>query len=133
MDADTECVNTLDDFFFEGDRFSCFENEKVGKDIETGIVLISAGHMGYQKEDGFCHECILEIAKADMRGKSGWEVTGNRFLAIMIDKWKETYKMKIYPSWYFIPKHGTGVEYQGSEKIYARHYFGSTFGLYGKI
>jgi len=133
VDADSECVNALDDFFFDNDRFTCYENEQVGIDTETGITLISEGFMGYQKEDGLCRECIAELGRIDMQNKRGWEVTGNRFFATMIDKWKDAYPMKIYPSWYFIPKHGTGEEYKGDGKIYSKHYWGSTFGLYGDL
>lgn len=134
IDADAECVNTLDDFFFtDSDRWSCYENEENGKDIETGITLISSGFMAFGKGDGLTRECILELSRTDMLNKFGWQATGNRFFAKVIDKFKDQYPVKIYPSWYFIPKHGTGVEYQGSDKIYSKHYWGGTFGLYGEL
>lgn len=131
IDADAECLNTLDDFFFENDRFSCWENEEVGKDPETGITLVSSAHMGFKPNDQLLGLCILEIAKIDMIGKHGWETTGNRFYATMIEKWKDQFPVTIYPSYFFIPEHGTGQKYKGDGKIYAKHYWGSTFGIYG--
>ena len=60
-----------------------------------------------------------------------WEITGPKLLTstlLQLD-----YKAcKLYPSHYFIPKHHTGLEYKGTDKIYAKQYWGSTFG-YDKI
>lgn len=130
VDADSECLNTLDDFFWENDRFTCYENEKKGIDIETKIVLIASSHMAFIPHDPLVAMCIEELGKIDMVGRSGWEVCGNRFFAQMILKYPQ-YPIKIYPSWYFLPVHGTGEKYEGTDKIYAKHYWGSTFNRYG--
>jgi mannosyltransferase OCH1-like enzyme len=134
LDADMECVNTLDDFFFENTRFTGYENEQNGFDLDTGtMLLLSSASMGFEPNDPLCNLCILELGKIDMVGKHGWQVCGNEFLATVAEKWKNQFPMKIYPSWYFLPKHGTGLEYRGTDKIYAKHYWGSTFGIYGTI
>jgi mannosyltransferase OCH1-like enzyme len=134
MDADTKCVATLDDFFFDTvERFTCWENEEVGKDPETGVRLLASGHQGCRQNDPFYMVCIQELSMVDVTTGRAWQVCGNRFLRSMADKHQESLPMTVYPSHYFIPKHGTGVEYKGSGKIYAEHYWGTTHNLYGKI
>ena len=131
VDADSECINTLDDFFFENNRFSCWENEQVGFDGD--VMLVSSGHHACKEKDELCGLAILELGKLDIDPNlRAWQLCGNLFFSKLINKWNFMYPTKIYPSWYFIPKHGTGVEYKGTDKIYAKHYWGSTFGIYGQ-
>ena len=136
VDADAECVNTLDDFFFENERFTCYEHERYGIDEESGLPRLSSGYLAFCPQDPFLAICIAELGKVDVVGKQAWEVVSNKFLAVLVNKYKEEYPMTIYPSWYFIPKHAISqpwndVEYKGADKIYAKHLWGSTFGLYG--
>lgn len=135
VDADSECVKTLDDFFFDETRWACYENELVGIDPD-GTVLVSESIMACEPVDPFFYHCIHELGMIDMQGKKGWEATGNRFFTDMIAKRGNTYPMKIYPSAYFIPLHATQIlrkqTYSGSEPVYAKHHWGSTFQIYGK-
>lgn len=135
IDADSECLNTLDDFFFEETRWTCWENELLSKDPD-GTVLVSESIMACEPVDSFFYYCIHELGMIEMKGKQGWQVTGCRFFTDMIAKRAETLPMKIYPSHYFIPRHAIQVVlkqpgYSGSEKVYARHCWGSTFKTYG--
>ena len=135
IDADSECLNTLDDFFFEEIRWTCWENELLSKDPD-GTVLVSASIMACEPVDPFFYYCIHELGMIDMKGKMGWQASGCRFFTDMIAKRAETLPMKIYPSHYFIPRHAIQVVlkqpgYSGSEKVYARHHWGSTFQNYG--
>jgi hypothetical protein len=41
--------------------------------------------------------------------------------------------MNVYPSHYFIPRHYTGLQYEGNDKIYAEQYWGSTETMNGKM
>lgn len=134
MDADTKCIAPLDDFFFDtSDRFTCWENEDVGKDPESGMLLVASGHMGFKQGDELCWQAVLKMSATDVSTGKAWQVCGNRFFTTVINDWKSVYPMTIYPSHYFIPKHGTGVEYKGDEKIYSEHYWGTTHNLYGQI
>jgi len=135
VDADSECLETLDDFFFEEERWACYESESFGIDPD-GTVLVSEAHMACDVVDPFFYHCIHELGLIDMRGKLGWQATGNRFFTDMIAKRGHLYPMKVFPSAYFIPEHAIDImkknEYKGTEKVYARHYWGSTLNLYGK-
>ena len=125
VDADTECINELDDFFFENERFTCYENE-------TRTDLLASGFMGCQKNDELFTKCIDSLSKIRVLNNPAWVVCGPRFFTDIVDVWKETLPIKIYPSWYFMPEHGTGQTYKGEDKIYSRHYWGSTFQTYGE-
>jgi len=131
IDADAECVNTLDDFFFENDRFSCWENEKQGFSPDGGIKLVSSGFHACRKNDELAALAIIELSQVQVLGRKSWQVCGNKFFAELIEKYGSVFPMKIYPSWYFLPQHGTGETYKGTDKIYAKHYWGGTFNLYG--
>ena len=131
VDADSECVRPLDDFFFENDRFTCYENEDAG--VYHGIKRLSSGYMGAKKNDSFFGLCVLELFTRNMKNFKSHCIAGNLFLAIMACRVKHLLPMKIYPSHYFIPKHGTGLEYTGNDTVYAKQYWGSTFGVYNKL
>lgn len=131
VDADSECILPLDEFFFENERFTCYENEVAG--IYRGVTRLSAGYMGAKKNDVFMGLCVLELMTRKVNRFKSHCIAGNLFFAVMVNRFKTLYPMKIYPSHYFIPKHGTGVEYTGSGPIYAKQYWGSTFGIYNKL
>ena len=134
VDADSECVNTLDDFFFtDSDRFSCWENEKKGFSPESGIQLVASGFQACGKNDGLMKLAIEELSDVDFtKGLRSWQTCGNNFFSQLIEKYEADFPMKIYPSWYFIPQYGNGEIYKGKDKIYAKHYWGSTFNSYGE-
>lgn len=133
IDADTKCVNTLDDFFFDtSDRFTCWENEEVGKDPETGMLIAASSHMGFKKGDELCLKCIEKLSQIDVTKGRAWQVCGNRFLMTTIIE-NPDIPMTMYPSHYFIPEHGTHFKYKGTGKIYGEHYWGTTHDLYGRL
>jgi hypothetical protein len=53
-----------------------------------------------------------------------WSITGPLLLTNMV--YLNTYPITVYPSWYFIPRHYSGVEYAGTDKVYAKQYWGTT-------
>jgi hypothetical protein len=53
-----------------------------------------------------------------------WAITGPLLLSNTV--YLNSYPIKIYPSWYFIPRHYSGAEYVGDDKIYAKQYWGTT-------
>lgn len=121
--ADSESVSPIDDLL-DNDIFACYENEEV----KPGLV---SPHLGSVAGNG-----LLKIILDDLRSRESitgdpWKVTGNLYLT---EKIKTTCRpIKIYPSHFFIPDHYSGKNYTGDGKIYARHYWGTTRKLYGKI
>lgn len=122
-DADSICVESLDDFLLENDCFAGFENEK----IREG--LIANGYIGSTKENGLMEILIDKLSKTESvsqktTGKMAWENVGPLFFTqTIID---ENYPISVYPSYLFIPEHYSGVKYEGTGKVYARQLWGST-------
>lgn len=125
IDADSICVNPLDDFFVENEAFCCWENEKV----RPG--LMCNGYLACTRNNKLLDEMIWEIrgfnpAKlAELPNLTAWQVVGPKFLTEMTRRLQYE-QIKIYPSHYFLPKHYTGEEYRGDDKIYSEQYWGST-------
>jgi mannosyltransferase OCH1-like enzyme len=122
IDADSECTQPLDDFLLENDSFACYENESVRGD------LVANGYLATTKENDLMWVLMNEINKIpNINITDAWLVTGPKLLTNTIKKIDYT-ELKVYPSHYFIPKHHTGLEYTGDGKVYAKQYWGSTFG-----
>lgn len=56
--------------------------------------------------------------------------TGNRFMQRMLFTWHP--EIKVWPMHLFISDHFNGWKYKGSDKVYARHFWGTTKNTYDK-
>jgi mannosyltransferase OCH1-like enzyme len=125
IDADTECVNPLDDFFVNNDSFACWENET------TRAGLVTNAFLGTTKNNVLMESLLNTISAMKPRyveflplGNS-CHFVGPELLTRTIRNFR--YKdIQIYPSWYFIPQHYSGDNYTGNDKVYAKHQFKST-------
>lgn len=125
IDADSVCVKPLDEFFVENDSFTCWENEYV----RTG--LMACGYLGSTKNNRLM-SCIIDaISKYDPAflknapNKSAWQTVGPMLLTRVTQEQKYI-DLTVYPSWYFIPKHYTGLDQSHKSPIYAEQYYMST-------
>lgn len=131
IDADSTCENSLDDFLTENEAFCCWENEKVRRG------LMSNGYLATCKHNVLMEKMIEIIGSYDpeelkkLPNLTAWRVVGPLFLTNVRGQMNYT-KIKIYPSHYFIPRHYSGLEYDGDDKIYAKQYWGSTVNANGK-
>ena len=132
VDADAECIHPLDDFFADNDSFCCWENEY----IRTG--LMSNGYLGATQNNVLMGHIIDIIGQMDYETMftlpplSAWKTTGPVLLTNAVRSHQYN-KIRIYPSHYFIPRHYSGLEYNGNETVYANQYWGSTETLQGKM
>lgn len=124
VDADSVCINKIDNYLLENNFFASYENEI------SRPGLIAAGYVGSTKNNPLLKAIINEIGKK--RGASlwhgtpsAWKTVGPFLLTQVVNDLKFT-DIAIYPSFYFIPRHFSGVEYTGPAKIYADQYWGST-------
>tara|TARA_Y100000310_G_scaffold344041_1_gene454747 strand:+ start:29823 stop:30464 length:642 start_codon:yes stop_codon:yes gene_type:complete len=131
IDADSVCVKPLEDFFLDNDSFCCWENEY----LRSG--LMSNGYLGACKGNELMKHLIERIEMmppeviASAPNLTAWKITGPMFLTDSVQK--QTYnKLRIYPSFYFIPKHYSGLE-SSFEPVYAEQYWGSTETVHGKM
>lgn len=126
VDADAVCINPLDDFFLLNDSFSCYENE-----FARGH-LVAAGYLAATKNNELMELLIKQLHLLDkedllLGNHTAWRTVGPLFLTEVIKKYSYT-SISVYPSYFFIPKHYTGIQYTGPAKIYARQHWGSTPG-----
>ncbi len=127
LDADSFCLNPLEDWLLKSDLFSVWENELE----RPGLIATVA--MGAIKKHWFIHEVIKDIFEDKaLLHDLAWKKVGPLRLT-------NTYKrvgrncMTIYPSHFFIPNHFTGNKYSGSGISFANQAWGSTRNSYGKL
>ncbi len=127
IDADSICLNPIDDWLLESDLFAAWENE-----LERPS-LIATGAMGAVKKNWFINSIIEEIiADENLFEGKAWKKVGPLRLT-------NTYKkigkncITIYPSHYFYPVHFTGNKYSGSGISFAKQAWGSTRNSYGNL
>lgn len=132
IDADSICVNPLDDFFTENDSFCCWENEKVRPGLMCNGYL-AACRTNQLMDYLIWHIRTLPPQKLkELPNLTAWKVVGPVLLTEMTRRHNYD-KIKIYPSHYFLPRHYTGEQYTGDDKIYSEQYWGSTATVHGKV
>ena len=127
IDADSLCLESLDNFFFENTGFAVYENEK----LRSG--LIANGTLGFVKQHPILKDMIEHIKNNEVSilktGKQPWQTTGPLLLTTKYNTGLYN-DIKIYPSYYFYPIHQTGSIYDGHKKVYFNQIWGSTFNSY---
>jgi hypothetical protein len=123
LDADSICVEPIDDVLMRCKSFAGWENEQV----RPGLVAV--GTMGFPPKHPLVKAVIdwiesnpVSFAQTNQRA---WQNTGPMLLTRMLRTGKFT-DMTIFPSYTFLPIHCTGVEYSGHGRIYAYQEWGST-------
>ena len=120
-DADSICMEKIPDEFLKK-SFVTFENEKARKG------LLSNGTLGFTPGHPLIKAMIEHIVKTPVSIKDtsnqAWINTGPGLITKFIMDMKPD--IKIFPSYYFLPIHLSGLEYKGHGKIYAYQEWGST-------
>ena len=132
VDIDTKALRPLTDEFTQTSVFACYENEKLfpGK--------ISNGYIGCTPKHWFMEKIIREINNFEdclVENISPWRIIGPNLLTGLYNAIGEAIKaeMKIFPSWYFIPTHYTGIKYTGKEQPFCEQLWGTTLNTYSTI
>lgn len=124
VDADSICVRPLSDDFLVHDSFAGYENEIA----RPG--LIATGTVGASKGNELMRMLVDEISRLDMRYGSAWRTVGPQLMTRMVIQSGYT-GLHVYPSFYFLPEHYTGLTYSGPGPVFARQKWGSTNNSYG--
>jgi mannosyltransferase OCH1-like enzyme len=126
IDADSYCKRPLEDWLLEPNEFSCWENEV------TRPGLIATTCLGSVPQSPFFAQIIQDISlEKTVIDKRAWLTVGPQRVT---DTWRKTkYPITIYPSHFFIPRHFSGVSYQGSGQVFADHLWGSTKQSYDSL
>jgi mannosyltransferase OCH1-like enzyme len=123
FDADSICIEPIDDVLMKTKCFAGWENENA----KPG--LIATGTMGFPPKHPLVKEAIEWIknncVSVEKTGYAAWITVGPCLLTNMYNTGKYT-DMTIFPSYYFLPTHHTGLKYEGHSKIYQYQEWGST-------
>lgn len=123
LDADSICIEPFDQLINKGSPFAGYENENV----RPG--LVATGTMAFPKNHPLPLMAIQWIKQNEVsRAKTNrmaWINVGPGLLTRLL-KTGNFKDVEILPSYYFLPKHATGIQYMGHSKVYAYQEWGST-------
>ena len=123
VDADSICIEAIDDTLMKTKCFAGWEQEELRKN------LIATGTMGFPPKHPLVRHAIDHIKANEVSNKAtqqrAWKTVGPLLLTKLYFTGKYN-DLTIFPSYYFLPIHCTGKEYKGHGKIYAYQEWGST-------
>ena len=124
LDADSICIEPIDNTLLSTKAFAGWEQEKV----RPG--LIATGTMGFPPKHPLVKAAIDWILHNDINvertKKRAWITVGPGLLTRIYNTGLYN-DVTIFPSYSFLPIHATGLEYKAHGKIYAFQEWGSTF------
>jgi len=122
IDADSICIEPLDpDLFLI--PFVAYENEIIRNGlVATGTMAFYPGHPICKKAIEWIRNNVHLIGSADLRA---WKTVGPGLLTKMLEE-NKSHDVTIYPSFYFLPVHYSGLTYKGHRRVYAYQEWGST-------
>jgi hypothetical protein len=130
LDADSICIEPIDDELLNKKCFAGWEQEEVREG------LIATGTIGFPPEHPLVKAAISWILNNEVSQKKAglmaWQSVGPGLLTRMYNTglFKD---LHIFPSYAFLPIHLTGREYKGHGKVYAFQAWGSTKQSYEKM
>jgi GT2 family glycosyltransferase len=123
LDADSICIEPIDDELLGKKSFAGYEQEEV----RTG--LIATGTMGFPKKHPLVKAAINWILNNEVSKEKtnmfAWQSVGPGLLTRMYNTGRFN-DLHIFPSYTFLPIHLTDIEYKGHAKIYGFQAWGST-------
>lgn len=119
LDADSICIEPIDDLLMSKKCFAGYEHEK----LRPG--LIATGTMGFPPEHPLVKGAIEFIKENPIHTNMAWITVGPGLLTRMYETEKYN-DLTIFPSYTFLPIHHTKQEYCGHGKVYAYQLWGST-------
>ena len=126
VDADSVCVEPFDETFLARTAFAGFENETIRKG------LVATGTMGFVPGYPLCRTAIDQTRGSPIDiSRRAWYTVGPGLLTRLLGAGKYR-DFTVYPSFYFIPVHFTGMTYIGHKRVYAHQIWGNTKSLYDK-
>jgi len=133
LDADSVCVRRLPSWLFDCDLFAVWENEYVAPGIvANGYVGARPGHEVIKAlVDRFSKARDLSRRfiwyKMKYKGLTAWKTTGPvPFTEELLKASAKT--ASIFPSHFFLPRHHSGLTYQGSGPVFSCELFASAHG-----
>jgi len=118
LDADSECLRSLEDWLLEPDIFACWESEL----LRPG--LIANGIVGAVPEHPLIGQIIADM-KEETPDAPPWQWSGPGRITRTIHE-HQYRDITIYPSHYFLPTHFAGLPYSGKGHVFSSQAWNST-------
>jgi mannosyltransferase OCH1-like enzyme len=118
LDADSECLRSLEDWLLEPDIFACWESEL----LRPG--LIANGIVGAIPNHPLIGQIIADM-KEETPDAPPWQWSGPGRITRTIHEYQYR-DITIYPSHYFLPTHFAGLPYSGNGQVFATQAWNST-------
>ncbi len=131
IDADSICLQELDDWFFECDFFAAYENEVVRPGlVSNGLVGASMNNPVIEKiiDKTFGQRNILRRFvwhKLKFKKRAAWRTVGPMALTSALQETKYL-NATLLPSHFFYPRHHSGASYTGNGPVYCTQLWSST-------
>jgi len=126
LDADSICIEPIDDILLSKPCFAGYEHEKLRKG------LVATGTMGFPPKHELVNGAIEFIKNNEIHTDMAWKTVGPGLLTNLYNtnKYKD---LHIFPSYTFLPIHHSGAEYKSHGKIYAFQEWASTYRKYDDL
>lgn len=130
VDADSICIEPVDERFMSKRAFAFYENENVRKDLVINCA------MGFEPGYLLCRDIMDWIKSTEssnyINKYKAWFAVGPGLLTRFLDTGKYR-DFSVFPSHYFLPIHFTGARYDGHKKVYAYQEWANTKESYDTI
>lgn len=118
LDADSECVRSLEDWLLEPEIFACWESEI----LRPG--LIANGVVGAIPQHPLIGQIIQDMSQEKVDAPAWiWSGPGRLTRAVREYEYRD---ITVYPSHYFLPEHFAGLPYTGTGHVFATQSWNST-------
>ena len=132
VDADILPIEPISECMFKK-PFFCWENETARPGLCANSIL------GFTKNHLYMKSLVHWILDNETREKeaqtASWDLVGPGLLTRLYQSAtkEEQDLVNVYPSYYFLPDHYTGMKYKGHGKVFTTHEWGTTWNQYEKI
>lgn len=122
IDADCECLNSLDIDLRKYPFFACYEQELARP------CLVANGVVGCLPQHPLTKQWMETIGDIEnVNSKPHWVILGPYLFTLIVGIYDLCHGgITILPSYKFFPIHPSGIKYQGKDKVYATHHWLTT-------
>lgn len=128
--ADSLCINPIDELFEDWEEnYAVDTSHREWMKVMTANINSVAPLYACKSWSSLARKLIDEIWKIKVF-LSPPRTVGNRLMQKVLNEWD--FKIKLWPQHYFLPEHYNWRKYEWPDKIFAKHYRGTTHNTYSQ-